>query len=124
MGAINRPLSLRLAIFLGAIGTGCGGLLALLVGARQGYVEIAGLIGGIVGFGLGYQLGRTTHELNALARTEGFLRKGDKSLTIMSGVFVVAGTFLLIRNGWSPEVFLSTIFFLACTLYIWWRCWR
>jgi hypothetical protein len=112
------PIQLRLAGIASALGAGLGSLGAAFIGPTFSNLTIGTLLGCAVGFFMGYRLGGMIKTSDSITRAEGVTSWADKVLMIMAWVFVAIGVSALFISGWNLPMFLSTLFFLICSLYI------
>ena len=118
------PLQLKLAGIVSGLGAGLGSLGAAFVGADILNLTIGTLLGCVIGFFTGYRLGGMIRTVDGVTRSKRVTSWADKILMVIAWVFVVIGLIALFINGWSLFMFLSTIFFLICSLYLTHRCFR
>ena len=70
---------------------------------------------------MGYRLGGMITSGESIARAERFTSGANKTAIIIGWLFVVIGVTALIKDGWDLPMFLATVFFLACSLYLTYR---
>jgi len=112
------PLQLRLAGIVSGLGAGLGSLGAAFVGPDFLNLTIGTLLGCVVGFFTGYRLGRMIKTVDSITRAERVTTWADKVLMVMGWMFVAIGVSALLISGWNLPMFLSTLFFLMCSLYL------
>jgi len=118
------PLQLKLAGIVSGLGAGLGSLGAAFVGPDFLNLTIGALLGCAVGFFTGYRLGGMIKTVDGITRAERVTSWADKILMVIAWVFVAIGLSALFLSGWNLPMFLSTIFFLMCSLYLTHRCFR
>ena len=117
----NIPLKLRLGVILGAAGCAIGVLAASLLGAQPLYLALGIILGCAAGFITGFGVGGLIKAGESLARAERISSGADTAVLVLGWVIAAAGVIALGVTGWSTPLFLSTLFFLACSLFFTYR---
>lgn len=115
------PLQLRLAGIFGVLGGAIGSLIGVFFGPESFNLAVGFLLGFVVGFVMGYRIAGMIKEVDRIARAERFATGFNKTIEVLAWLFVAIGVTALIKDGWDLPMFLATLFFLACSLYLTYR---